>query len=532
MTRANRPNILWVSFEDTTPRYGCYGDRLARTPNLDRLAAEGCRYPNAFSTAPVCAPSRSAVITGMYQTAIGTHHMRTTHTNPGTPGLPTPYAAVVPHFVKCFPEYLRAAGYFCTNNSKTDYQFDSPLTAWDACRNGAHWRERDADQPFFAVFNPTTTHESGMWEERGEPKTDPDSVELPPYLPDTLECRKALARQYDHIAQNDALLGKLLQELEEDGLADNTIVFNWSDHGEGLPRSKRWLYDGGIRVPLIVRWPDHLAPGSVDERLVSMIDLGPTVLSLTGTPTPFHMQGQPFIGPDAVEREYVFATRDRYDESYDMVRGARDQRYKYLRNYRPELPRMLWIPYRNRHPIMREIWRRYVAGELEGEQCWFAETSRPVEELYDLAADPWELTNLAGESKHRPVLERMRRALDDWRAAVGDLGTVDEWHMKRQWYPGGAQPRTDPVVFVPLSADSDGAETSSGGTLKSPAAIQLHCSTQGASIAYTLDPAEDTRWLLYTGPIRLPNGAATVRAKGVRIGYADSQERSATFQVD
>jgi arylsulfatase A-like enzyme len=528
---SRRPNILWVSFEDTTPRYGCYGDRLARTPNLDRLAAEGCRFPNAFSTAAVCAPSRSAVITGMYQTAIGTQHQRTSRTNPATPGMPTPYAAVVPHYVKCFPEYLRAAGYFCTNNAKTDYQFDPPLTAWDLCRQGAHWRDRAGDEPFFAVFNPTATHESGMWDDKGEPQTNPGAVELPPYLPDTLECRKALARQYDHIAQNDAFLGELLAQLEEDGLADDTIVFHWSDHGEGLPRSKRWPYDGGIRVPLIVRWPGRLAPGSVDERLVSMVDLGPTVLSLAGAPIPAHMQGQPFMGPEAAEREYIFAARDRHDESYDMVRAVRDGRYKYIRNYRPELPRMLWIPYRNRHPIMREIWRRYLKDELVGPQRWFAETSRPVEELYDTASDPHELNNLAGDPKHRAVLKRMRGALDGWRAAVGDLGVVDEWEMKRRWCPGGAQPQTDPVVFVALSANSDGTQVTSGGALQWPAAIQLHCPTQGASIAYTLEASEDARWLLYTGPIRLPRGATTVRARAVRIGFADSLETSATFEV-
>ncbi len=534
---ADRPNILWVSFEDTTPRYGCYGDSVARTPNLDRLAAGGCRFPNAFCTAPVCAPSRSAVITGMYQTSIGTHHMRTTHRNRATPEMPTPYSAVIPHYAKCFPEYMRAAGYYCTNNSKTDYQFTPPVTAWDWCREGCHWRTRGEGQPFFAVFNPTTTHESGMWEEKGEPETDPDSVTLPPYLPDTLECRKALARQYDHIAQNDRLLGELLDQLEEDGLAENTIVFHWSDHGEGLPRSKRWPYDSGIRVPLIVRWPGGLEPGNVDERLVSMIDLGPTVLSLCGLPVPAHMQGQPFIGPEAKEREYVYATRDRYDESYDMVRAVRDRRYKYIRNFRPDLPRLLWVPYRNRHPIMREIWRRYVAGTLEGPQRWFAETSRPVEELYDLAADPHEMANLAADDSYAAVLKRMRAALAEWRQEVGDLGEMDELQMKRRWYPDGEQPTTGPVVFVPLGPVADGTEASEGGEFAGPLYLQMHCPTQGASIAYTTEDGEDPQatlaphWLLYHEPIRMPAGETTVRAKAIRIGYAESEERRATFTV-
>ena len=239
MNRTDRPNILWISLEDTTPRFGCYGDPIARTPNIDRLAEGGCRFPNAFSTAGVCAPSRSAIITGMYQTSIGTHYMRTAHTNKNAPNMATPYSAVPPPYVKTFTEYLRAAGYYCTNNSKTDYQFTPPITAWDDNSNNGHWRNRDEGQPFFSVFNPTVTHESGMWERDNRPlTTNPDDVELPPYLPDTPKARKALARQYDNLATSDARVGELLDQLEEDGLAENTIVFLWSDHGEGLPRGK------------------------------------------------------------------------------------------------------------------------------------------------------------------------------------------------------------------------------------------------------------------------------------------------------
>lgn len=246
MSTPDRPNILWISLEDTTPRFGCYGDLIARTPNIDRLAAGGCRFPNAFSTAGVCAPSRSAIITGMYQTSIGTHHHRTTHTHESTPNLPTPYSAVPPPYVKTFTEYLRGAGYYCTNNSKTDYQFTPPITAWDDNSNQGHWRNRAEGQPFFSVFNPIITHESGMWENEERPLiTNIDDVELPPYLPDTPKARAALARQYDNLATADTRVGKLLDQLEEDGLAENTIVFLWSDHGEGLPRGKRWPYDAG-----------------------------------------------------------------------------------------------------------------------------------------------------------------------------------------------------------------------------------------------------------------------------------------------
>ena len=526
-----RPNILWISLEDTSPRFGCYGDELARTPNIDRLAAGGCRYPNAFSTAGVCAPSRSAIITGMYQTAIGAQHMRTTHQNEHAPELPTPYEAVPPHYVKCFPEYLRTAGYYCTNNVKTDYQFKPPVTAWDALSNQAHWRNRPEGAPFFAVFNRTVSHESGMWpEKRPTTETNPDDVTLPPYLPDTPKAREALARCYDNIADNDVWVGRLLDELEEDGLADNTIVFLWSDHGEGLPRAKRWPYDAGIRVPLIVRWPDTLEPGSVNEQLVSMVDLGPTVLSLTGVDIPAHMQGQAFVGDDKVEREYVYAMRDRYDESYDMMRAVRDKRYKYIRNYCPEKPYLLWIPYRNRHPILQEIWRLHLAGELNKAQLVMLQSSRPVEELYDTEKDPFELNNLADQPRHGETLCRMRETLDDWRELYDVWGDVPEEQMVFRMYQGKEQPTTAPVVFVPICEDSPGMDAApEGGEFEGPMLVQFHCATHGASMAYQL--GGDPQWRLYKEPIRLEKGETAIRAKAIRIGYRESAERIAMFAV-
>ncbi len=534
MPTSDRPNILWISFEDCNPSYGCYGDPVARTPNLDRLAAEGCRWTNAYSTAGVCAPARSAVITGMYPISIGTHHMRTAHTNPYTPELPTPYSAVIPHYAKCFSEYLRAAGYYCTNNVKTDYQFDPPLTAWDELSTEAHWRHRpDPDQPFFAVFNPTRTHESGMWPENcPEPAFDPQDMVLPPYFPDTPKVREALARMYTHIEENDRTLGELLRQLEEDGLAENTIVFHWSDHGP-LPRGKRWPYDAGIHVPLIVRWPGGLEPGSVSEQLVSTVDLGPTVLSLAGVPIPAHMQGCPFLGPEAgPPREYVFASRDRYDEAYDMVRAARDRRFKYIRHYHPELPYLLWVPYRNRHPIVQEMWRLYMAGELSGPQLLLFQESRPIEELYDTQADPFEIRNLAGDPAYQGELERLRRALDGWRQEVGDLGEEPEAEMVRRWYPDGVQPQTAPPVFIPICEANPGIDAApEGGIFSGPLLLQLHCATQGASIAYTFEPGGAPHWRLYTGPLHLPPGRSTVRARAIRIGYKESRESVATFEV-
>jgi len=534
MPEATRPNILWISFEDTNPYYGCYGDAVARTPNLDALAAGGCRWTRCFSTAGVCAPARSAVITGVYPISAGTHHMRTTHTNPATPELPTPYSAVVPHYVKCFSEYLRAAGYYCTNNVKTDYQFEPPVTAWDELSTDAHWRNRpDPQQPFFSVFNLDRTHESGMWPEKcPEIAFDPADMTLPPYFPDTPKVREAMARMYTNIEAMDARMGELLAQLEADGLASNTIVFHWSDHGP-LPRGKRWPYDSGIRMPMIVRWPGAIEPGTVREELVSTIDLGPTVLSAVGMPVPRHMQGQAFLGEGARrEREYVYASRDRYDESYDMVRAVRDRRFKYTRNYRPDLPYLLWIPYRNRHPIVQEMWRLYLAGELEGPQLLMFRESRPPEELYDTEADPYEIRNLAGDDDYAADLERLREALDAWLDEVGDMGRVSEAEMVASWHPGGEAPVTAAPVLVPICEESPGTEPApEGGSFRGPLAVQLHSATQGASMTYTLQEGEGARWLLYTGPVRLGPGETTIRAKAVRIGYTDSPEVAAVFTV-
>ena len=542
-----KPNCLWISLEDTSPRFGCYGDPVARTPNLDKLSSEGRRYTNAFSTAGVCAPSRSAIITGVYQTSMGTHHMRTTHTNPNAPELPTPYSAVPPHYVKTFTEYLRAAGYFCTNNSKTDYQFTPPFTAWDELGSHGHWRNRERDdQPFFAVFNPTLTHESGMWEEefrradaayRGIGRTEtletnPDDVELPPYLPDNERCRTALARHYDNLAQSDRIVGDILAELEADGLADNTVVFIWSDHGEGLPRGKRWPYDRGINIPLIVRWPGQIDAGEVTDQLVSMVDLGPTLLSIADVPIPTHMQGQPFLGDHAVEREYIYAARDRHDEAYDMVRAVRDKRFKYLRNFCPEKPYLLWIPYRNRHPILQDMWRLHREDKLEGPQKIMMQSTRPPEELYDTESDPWEINNLADDPAHQETLNRMRLEMYAWREDVGDAGEITEDQMVDNRWPNKQQPTTGVPTFVPIAPEVIGEEAApDGGSYASPMLLQMHVGTQGASIGYTLEEGDDAHWKLYSGPLALPEGTHTIRAKAIRIGYGESEERVATFTV-
>ena len=284
---------------------------------------------------------------------------------------------------------------------------------------------------------------------------------------------------------------------------------------------------------MIARWPGHLEPGSVSEQLVSTIDLAPTVLSLTGIEIPWHMQGQAFLGEKAAApRDYVYLSRDRYDESYDMMRAVRDKRFKYIRNYYPEQPYLLWIPYHNRHPIVEEMWRLYQAGELRGPQLLLFQSSRPVEELYDTQADPYEIQNLAGDDRYKGELDRLRCALDGWIARVGDMGQIPESQMVNQWYPQGEQPTTAAPLFVPICDESPGQHaTLEGGTYREPVMLQLYCATQGASIAYTFEDGENPHWLLYCKPLHLPVGTTTVRARAIRIGYRESGKRTATFCV-
>lgn len=525
-----QPNILWISCEDLSPRLGCYGDNVAQTPNIDKLASQGVRYTNVFTSAPVCAPCRSGIITGMYQTSIGTHHMRTSHVSEN---LPTPYEAVPPHYVKTFTEYLRAAGYYCTNRVKTDYQFGLPFTAWDECSSNAHYKNRPAPEtPFFAVFNIEITHESRNWH---EPKsTDPSLVEVPPYYPDNETVRKNIARHYDNIASLDIIVGKILKELEDEGLAENTIVFFWSDHGDGLPRAKRWLYDSGTKIPLIIRWPGYINMGISDRRLINSIDFGPTVLSMAGVPVPEHMQGKAFLGAHAKPpRNYVFSARDRFDESYDMVRSARDSKYRYIRNYYPLKPYVLWVKYRNNMPIMQELLRLHAEDKLDGAQkLWFSDT-RPPEELYDCIGDPHQINNLADDPEYKDILKRMSTRLDKWMSKINDMGDISESEMAENMWPGGVQPVTaQPALIITNKEAENMTTTTTGGKYQYPAKISLYCATQGASIAYTTDTSDSARWKLYTGPIKLDKGKTLIQAKAIRYGYKESAETSATFEIE
>jgi len=355
---------------------------------------------------------------------------------------------------------------------------------------------------------------------------------VPPYFPDTQKVRESLARMYLNIEFNDQRLGELLRQLDEDGLAENTAVFIWTDHGP-MPRAKRWPYDIGIRSPMIVRWPGQLEGGTVSDRLVSTVDLGPTVMSMCGVEIPYHLQGQAFLGPEAEEpREYIYAARDRYDEMYDTVRAVRDKRFKYIRHYDPSQPYLLYNRYRNIHPIMQEMWRLHVAGKLEGPQTLMMRPKRPAEELYDTQADPHELNNLAKEPAYRPELKRLRAALDTWQRDTGDLGMIPEDVMRRQMLPDNEQPATLPPLLVVLGGENFGlAESPHGGEFTGPVLLQMQSSTQGASIAYTFDEGDDPHWLLYHEPMLLPPGQTHLRAQAIRIGYKPSETVRATFVI-
>ena len=420
----SRLNIILLVGEDLGPDLGCYGDSYARTPNLDRFAAEGTRFTRAFTHAPVCAPSRSGLITGRYPTSIGTHHMRSKLLAP-----PPPWTVE-----------LRKAGYFVAWPGKTDFNFDPPREAFDS---KADWVQQLPRQPFFAYHNFNDSHESSIrMAEKFKKATaslttserhDPAKATLPPYYPDTPEVRRDWANYYDLVTAVDKQAGAVLEKLEKSGLASNTVVFFFGDHGRGLPRAKRWIYDSGIRVPLLVRWPGQLKTNSVREDLVSFVDFGPTVLSLAGAPIPRELQGQVFLGHKrAPERKYIYAARDRMDEAPDRIRCVRDARFKYIRNFQPDLPYAQTISYMEMMPTMK-IWRQWnEQGKLTGPQRHFFAATKPREELYDLQADPHEVRNLIQVREHYAKVKELREAMDRWMVETKDLGAVPEESLIQQ----------------------------------------------------------------------------------------------------
>ena len=444
---ADRPNILWIVGEDLSPALGCYGDTFADTPRIDQLARESVRYTRAYATAPACSPSRTCLIRGLPAPSSGTHPMRSTF--PVPPVLPG------------FPSLLREAGTYTSNNVKTDYNCaDEPAliaACWDRCDATAHWRDRPDQRPFFSIFNSMTSHQSRtmVWpyerfvtevQSRLDPARihDPALVIVPPYDPDTPAMRRTLARFYDCVTVLDDEVGVFLDQLDADGLADDTIVFFYTDHGSGMPRHKRILLETGLRVPLLIRFPKkwhHLAPaapGDTVDQLVSFEDFGPTVLALSGIAPPPGMSGRPFLGPGSeTPRQYVFAHRDRIDEAFDLARSVRDDRYRYVRNFHSHLSYNAPSAWADVAEITSEFQQPSESPGLSESQRHFLSPTRPLEELYDCGTDPDNLTNLADSSNpvHREALAKLRLVLQEHLVDSRDLGFIPEAELKRRIGP-------------------------------------------------------------------------------------------------
>ncbi len=420
---ADRPNILWLTSEDNSPYLGCYGDSQAHTPHLDRLATQGVRYRLAFANAPVCSSARTTLITGMYATSLGAHHHRS--------------RVAIPASFPLYPEVLRAAGYYTTNNAKTDYNLAGNRQPWNASSAQAHYKNRAPGQPFFAVFNFGTSHESQVAPKEGKTsfRIAPEKIQLPPYHPDTPEIRRDWANYYDQMTIMDAQVGAALAELAQAGLAEDTIVFYYGDHGGALPRGKRNIHDSGTRVPFIVRIPAkwaHLAPakaGEWVEQPVAFVDFPATVFSLCGVPIPANYEGRPFLGEKkTAPREHVFLYRGRMDERTDVVRAVRDREYRYVRNYSPHRPWGQHYSYPFEvQPSMRSWFAEFTAGRCNDVQAayWQPKSS---EEFYRLAGDPHELRNLitAADPATSARRDALRGALRAEIVATRDAGFLPE----------------------------------------------------------------------------------------------------------
>ncbi|MFT6880476.1 MAG: N-sulfoglucosamine sulfohydrolase [Psychromonas sp.] len=501
------PNILWISAEDLSPRMAAYGDSTINTPNLNRLANEGIVYDHAYTAAGVCSPSRNAIITGRFQTSNGGHNMRTMRIGEYKRlNLPKGYNSVPPPEVKLFPEYLRAKGYYTTNNLKTDYQFTAPPTVWDEVSKTADWRGKAEGQPFFSVINFTTTHESQIWKRADhEMRVDPQTVPLPPYYPDNDIVRTDVARHYSNMSELDDQIGEVLARLEEDGLLENTIIFFWGDHGDGLPFYKRSVYRRGLHIPFIARFPNMENAGTRNNAFISGIDFGPTMLSLAGIETPSQMQGKAFLGKfeSDIGHEYIFGARDRIDNDYDRVRSVMDRKFQYVKNFNPELPLYMDVAYRKQIPMMKMLLKMRDEGTLSPEQSiWFKKT-KPKEELYNWITDPYQLNNLAENPAYVQDLERLRTVMENWTIETKDLGYINERELLAQMWNGRSEP---PVTSNPKISNASGE-------------ISITCETLGASIAYR--KVGTMRWEVYTGPIKTEKKAFETMA--MRIGYEPSE---------
>ncbi|WP_194768602.1 sulfatase [Tamlana sp. I1] len=538
-----KPNIIWFVAEDISPRFACFGDTLALTPTIDAIAKKGMVYQNAFTVSGVCAPSRSSMITGCYPSSIGTQHMRQAKGVLPMPGVPS-YNAVPPPDIKAFPELLRTSGYWTASYRKLDYQFGSPFTIWDTISETPTWRMRakaDEKRPFFIYNTYEITHEINIWPDSTKTKFFEDKninlsklakdvvvrpsldslgrkiklsdITLPPYFPDTELARDHIQRLYYNAMRMDQQIAKVIADLKEDGLEDDTILFFMSDHGDCLPRGKRWLYDSGLKSPLIIYIPPKYLPKGFkqpgnDSNLYSFVDLPATVLEMAGVEIPEWIQGKSIISElKEKPRKYVYGSRDRMDNRYDVRRAIRSKNYKYIKNFEPEKPYQQHIEFLERMPLMHQILEMKEKGQLNPVQSAWLADSKPEDELYDIVKDPYEINNLAQDPKFATVKNTMEKDLMSWMESIDDLYLIDEKDQAEKAWPNGEQPTTSDVTF----------------TIKNNI-LTLQSNTPGASIAYRKPNAE--RWEIYSHP--LSNIEGHIEAKAVRYGYKPSKTTTYT----
>jgi N-sulfoglucosamine sulfohydrolase len=504
----DKPNILCIVCEDISPYLSCYGDPVAKNPNLDNFADEGIRFTRFYTPVGVSAPSRAALITGMYPTSIGANHMR--NTGGSMPAGIEPYEVVLPEGVKCYTEFLREAGYYCTNNAKTDYQFAAPLTVWDENGQKAHWKHKPSGMPFFSIFNLFVTHESQIWERGSEPLiVDPGDVPLPAYFPDDPVVRHDVAVMYSNIYEMDKQVQQLIDEVKEAGLLENTIIIFYSDNGGPLPRQKRAVYESGTLVPLIVRFPDGYRKGEVEDQLCSFVDIPATILSLAEVEPPEYLQGRAFLGKyQAEDREYVFGARNRMDEQIDKQGYVRGEKYRYIRNYFPEKPGYMPVAYRLQMPMMQRMLELYDHDSLNDVQRIWFEAPRENEEFYDVENDPDEINNLIHDPACKAEVDRLREVYNTWDGEYNELWKLPEIESRELFFPGGDQQ----VVNIPsISQTADG--------------VFFECETPGVSFAYQINGKgySEDHWFLYSKPVRVKKGDL-ITVVAVRAGFRNSEK--------
>ncbi len=538
-TAGNRLNIVWLVAEDLGTYLPSFGDSTIKTPNLSRLAEEGVCYNNVYSVSGVCSPSRASLITGMYPSSIGAHHMRTLSQQPAArkKGL-IDYEVVPPPEVKMVSQILRENGYYCTNNKKEDYQFYKSITGWDESSIFAHWRNRPENVNFFSVFNFGVTHESNLWDpwyrhfdiDPFPPKRDigkwwekfagiqkplyvPNDIKIliPPYLPNSEVVKNDMKRMYSNVVEMDNKVGLILKQLEEDNLLEKTIIVFFTDHGGPLPREKRLLYDSGIKVPMIIRFPNKIRSGERDNRLISFVDFTPTLLSISNISIPDYLQGIAFEGifKSNEDRKYIHAAADRFDEHYDMIRAVRDKRYKYLKNFKPKKPYYLPLEYREKMDTMQELITMSKNNQLDSIQSQWFRKEKPAEELFDIYLDPYEINNIANDPKVNHKLKELRKECLRWMEEVDDKGFIPEEKLIESFWPNKKQPITSsPTIKIVENT------------------LVLASDTEGTNIGYKNLKADLTPWagwIPYVGPIKIKKGDR-IKIKAHRIGYLPSKE--------